>query len=80
MRSQLSARIGRKWCFASTLKKLGAAPSFLCNRFDLDSRRFVEMLREQAANVVEPPISFDELGAARARRARARRRRSRARR
>jgi hypothetical protein len=34
---------------------------FLCNLFDLDPEGFVEMLREQAADLVKPPVSFDEL-------------------
>ncbi len=34
---------------------------FLCNLFDLDPDGFVEMLREQAADLVKPPITFDEL-------------------
>lgn len=34
---------------------------FLCNLFDLHPRAFVEMLREQAADLVKPPVSFDEL-------------------
>ena len=34
---------------------------FLCNLFDLDPPAFIEMLREQAADLVNPPIAFDEL-------------------
>lgn len=34
---------------------------FLCNLFDLDPDAFVEMLREQAADLAEPPMSFDQL-------------------
>jgi hypothetical protein len=34
---------------------------FLCNLFDLDPDGFVEMLREQAADLVKPPMSFQEL-------------------
>jgi predicted nucleic acid-binding protein len=34
---------------------------FLCNLFDLDSEEFVHMLREQAADLVKPPMTFDEL-------------------
>ena len=34
---------------------------FLCNLFDLDPAAFVEMLREQAADLQKPPTSFDEL-------------------
>lgn len=34
---------------------------FLCNLFDLDSDSFVDLLREQAADLVNPPMGFDEL-------------------
>jgi hypothetical protein len=34
---------------------------FLGNLFDLDPNRFVELLREQAADLVHPPMTFDEL-------------------
>lgn len=34
---------------------------FLCNLFDLDPDAFVELLREQAADLVHPPMTFDEL-------------------
>jgi hypothetical protein len=34
---------------------------FLCNLFDLDADAFIEMLREQAADLQKPPVSFDEL-------------------
>ena len=34
---------------------------FLCNLFDLDPAAFVEMLREQCADLVKPPVTFDEL-------------------
>ena len=34
---------------------------FLCNLFDLDPAAFIEMLREQAADLVKPPVAFDEL-------------------
>ncbi len=34
---------------------------FLCNLFDLDPDEFVDMLREQAADLVKPPMTFDEL-------------------
>lgn len=33
----------------------------LCNLFDLDPEGFVELLREQAADLVNPPMGFDEL-------------------
>jgi hypothetical protein len=35
--------------------------TFLCNLFDLDPIGFEELLREQAADLVKPPMSFDEL-------------------
>jgi hypothetical protein len=34
---------------------------FLCNVLDLDPDGFVEMLREQAADLVRPPVTFDDL-------------------
>jgi hypothetical protein len=34
---------------------------FLCNLFDLDPPTFVEMLREQAADLARPPVTFEEL-------------------
>jgi hypothetical protein len=34
---------------------------FLCNLLDLDPERFVEMVREQSADLVKPPVSFDAL-------------------
>jgi hypothetical protein len=34
---------------------------FLCNLFDLDPVGFVEMLHEQAADLVKPPVTFEEL-------------------
>ncbi|MBL9023013.1 MAG: PIN domain-containing protein [Myxococcales bacterium] len=34
---------------------------FLCNLFDLDPRGFVELLNEQAADLIRPPVSFDAL-------------------
>jgi hypothetical protein len=35
--------------------------AFLCNLFDLDSPRFVELLREQAEDLVSPPVTFEEV-------------------
>jgi len=34
---------------------------FLCNLFDLDPGGFVDVLREQAADLENPPLTFDEL-------------------
>jgi hypothetical protein len=34
---------------------------FLCNLYDLDPGVFVEMVREQAADLVNPPVSFEEV-------------------
>jgi predicted nucleic acid-binding protein len=34
---------------------------FLCNLHDLDPPGFVEMLREQAADLVNPPVAFEDL-------------------
>jgi hypothetical protein len=38
-----------------------APDDFLCNLFDLDPDGFVELLHEQAADLVEPPVTFGEL-------------------
>ena len=35
--------------------------AFLCNLFDLDPSMFIDMLREQAADLTKPPVTFDEL-------------------
>ena len=34
---------------------------FLCNLFDLDPESFIEILREQAADLRKPPVTFEEL-------------------
>jgi len=34
---------------------------FLCNLFDLDPAGFVELLREQADALGNPPVTFDDL-------------------
>jgi hypothetical protein len=34
---------------------------FLCNLFDLDPLAFVEMLREQAGDLIKLPVTFEEL-------------------
>lgn len=34
---------------------------FLCNLFDLDPPGFVEILREQGADLQRPPVTFEEL-------------------
>jgi predicted nucleic acid-binding protein len=34
---------------------------FLCNLFDLDREGFVELLREQAADLINPQMTLDEL-------------------
>lgn len=34
---------------------------FLCNLFDLDPVGFVELLREQAADLINPPMTLEEL-------------------
>lgn len=40
----------------------GQSPdTFLCNLFDLAPDGFVELLRDQAADLVKPPITFEEL-------------------
>jgi len=35
--------------------------AFLCKLFDLDPSMFIDMLREQAADLTKPPVTFDEL-------------------
>ncbi len=35
--------------------------AFLTNLFDLDPVTFVDLLREQAADLVKPPVTFDDL-------------------
>jgi len=35
--------------------------AFLCNLRDLDPDGFLDLLREQAADLVKPPITFEEL-------------------
>src|SRR5512145_3214311 len=35
--------------------------AFLCNLHDMNPAGFVEMLREQAADLVKPPMAFEEL-------------------
>jgi hypothetical protein len=35
--------------------------AFLCNIRDLDPHGFLELLREQAADLVKPPMTFEEL-------------------
>ncbi len=37
--------------------------AFLCNLFDLHPERFIEILHEQAADLVNPPMSFEEITA-----------------
>jgi len=34
---------------------------FLCNLYDLDPLVFIELLREQAADLVNPPVTFEEV-------------------
>ena len=34
---------------------------FLCNLFDLDPEGFPEILREQAVDMQNPPVTFEEL-------------------
>lgn len=35
--------------------------AFLCNLFDLDPAAFIDMLRDQAADLVKPPVTFEDL-------------------
>ena len=34
---------------------------FLCHLFDLDQDVFIDMLRDQAADLTRPPVTFEEL-------------------
>ena len=38
-----------------------SADEFLCNLFDLDAREFTDILREQAGDLIRPPVTFEEL-------------------
>lgn len=38
-----------------------APDAFLCHLFDRDPDAFVELLRDQAADLVKPPMTFEEL-------------------
>ncbi|HWN67688.1 MAG TPA: PIN domain-containing protein [Haliangium sp.] len=49
--------------FAELPEGIEAQPPdvFLCNLFDLDPDGFVELLRGQAEDLINPPMTFDEL-------------------
>jgi hypothetical protein len=34
---------------------------FLCNLFDLDPDALIELLREQASDLVKPPMTFEQI-------------------
>lgn len=65
-----AVKAGAQVITTANLKDFGELPegieaqspdAFLANLFDLDPDGFVELLREQAADLVNPPVSFEEL-------------------
>ena len=65
-----AVKAGAQVITTANLKDFGQLPEgieaqspdvFLSNLFDLDPDGFVELLREQAADLVNPPMTFDEL-------------------
>lgn len=65
-----AVKAGAQVITTANLKDFGELPEgieaqspdvFLSNLFDLDPDGFVELLREQAADLVNPPMTFDEL-------------------
>jgi predicted nucleic acid-binding protein len=65
-----AVKAGAQVITTSNLKDFGLLPEgleaqspdeFLCNLFDLAPEGFVEMLRAQSADLVKPPVTFDEL-------------------
>jgi len=65
-----AVKAGAQVIATGNLKDFGSPPEgleaqspdqFLCNLFDLDPAVFVELLREQASDLVNPPVAFDEL-------------------
>jgi predicted nucleic acid-binding protein len=63
-------KAGAQVIVTSNLKDFGELPEgieaqspdeFLCNLFDLDPDGLVELLGEQAADLVNPPVTVDEL-------------------
>jgi hypothetical protein len=65
-----AVKAGAQVITTSNLKDFGELPEgieaqspdvFLCNLFDLDPESFIEILREQAADLVNPPMTFEEL-------------------
>jgi predicted nucleic acid-binding protein len=65
-----AVKAGAQVITTANLKDFGELPEgieaqspdvFLCNLFDLDPEGFVDLLREQAADLINPPMTFDEL-------------------
>jgi predicted nucleic acid-binding protein len=65
-----AVKAGAQVITTANLKDFGELPEgieaqspdvFLCNLFDLDPEGFVDLLREQAADLVNPPMTFDGL-------------------
>ena len=65
-----AVKTGAQVIVTSNLKDFAALPDgveaqspdeFLCNLFDLDPDEFVGLLRQQAADLVKPAVTFEEL-------------------
>lgn len=65
-----AVKAGAQVITTANLKDFSALPDgveaqspdeFLCNLFDLDPEGFEELLRDQAADLVKPPMTFEEL-------------------
>ncbi len=65
-----AVKVGAQVIVTSNLRDFSELPDgieaqspdhFLCNLFDLDPQGFVELLREQAADLKKPSMTFDEL-------------------
>jgi predicted nucleic acid-binding protein len=65
-----AVKAGAQVILTSNLQDFGDLPEgieaqspdvFLCNLFELDPERFVDLLREQAAALLNPPMTFEEL-------------------
>jgi hypothetical protein len=59
--SAAALRAGAQVITTSNLIEAQSPEVFLCNLFDLNPSLFVELLSEQAADLKNPPMKFDEL-------------------
>jgi predicted nucleic acid-binding protein len=66
----VAVKAGAQVIVTANIKDFSALPDgveaqlpdeFLCNLFDLDPPTFVDLLREQAADLTKPPMTFEEL-------------------